>query len=239
MTTLVEMFAEQVGWRVGRCNVVVEGTTDVTLLHHAARLHLQATGVDVFGDGFAVVASGRADDGGVEGVNRRLTAARQNADVDRDATGALRYRFVGLFDNDFAGRKAIDLACSIDRRIRRYRDVFLLHPKMPIADYHFDPAVEQRTISRNSEFSELDWEIEDYLPEDFKATFEAYHPQAVTKCVKKGGRSHRDLTRDGKRAYHVFVQQRATHRDVHELIRLICALRSYLGMQHNHIVLSA
>lgn len=237
MASLVEMFAKQIGWTIGRCNVVVEGTTDVTILQHAGLLHRQATGVDVFGDGFAVVASGRADDGGVEGVNRRLNAARQNADADRDAIGALRYHFIGLFDNDFAGRKAITLACDIDRRVVRYRDVFLLHPRMPIASHHLGTSIGQEAKSLNSAFIGLDWEIEDYLPEDFKAAFELQYPRAVIKCAKRGGRSHRDLTPEGKRAFHAFVRQRGEHRDVLELICLICALRSYLGMQHDHIVL--
>lgn len=237
MAALVELFAAQIGWKIGKYNVVVEGTTDVSVIQHAAQLHRKATGVDAFGDGFAVVAAGFADDGGVEGVNRRLSAARQNADADRDANGALRFRFIGLFDNDYAGNKAIGLACSIDRRVVRYRDVFLLHPRMPLASPFPDPSLEQNTTSLNGAFAGMDWEIEDYLSEDFKARFESQNPAAVKKRVSRGGRTHRDLTREGKRAFHAFIREQAEYRDMTDIIRVIRALRSYLGMRHNHIVI--
>ncbi|MBX9458201.1 MAG: hypothetical protein KL863_20410 [Rhizobium sp.] len=236
MATLVEMFASQIGWNIGKYNVVVEGTSDVGILQHAATLHAQASGVNPLADDFAVVASGLRDDGGVEGVNRRLGAARQNADADRDANGLLKYRFIGLFDNDHAGKKAFRLASAIDRRVVRYRDVFLLHPNMPIANSYPVSGLEQSASLLNAPYSGLDWEIEDSLSESFKLRFQSSNPRAISNILSRGNRTHLELTREGKRAFSLFVRNNAKHKEMADTIRLICALRSYLGIPHSHII---
>jgi len=229
MPSLVEVFAAQVGLTIGRFNVIVEGTSDVRLLELACRLHHAECGVDLFADGFAAVPAGYRDDGGVQGVQRRLTAFREMASVDRDASGGLQFRFIGLFDHDYAGRNAAAAACQIDRRIKPYRDIALLRPHMVPASFYDDPAVEIAAGRKNQPFLNLDWEIEDCISEPLKSAFDANHANAVMSRTECAGRTHRDLTRPGKRAFHQFVQAHATHADLIDLVHLVAALRSYMG----------
>jgi len=69
---LVEGYAQLKGMALGRFTVIVEGTTDVAVLAHARRLYNEAKVIDLYADGFAVVAAGMGDDGGVDGVDRGL-----------------------------------------------------------------------------------------------------------------------------------------------------------------------
>ena len=97
-------------------------------------------------------------DGGVDGVNRRLNAFRQMADADRGPDGELRFRFIRLYDNDNAGRRAVESACEFDRRLRKCGDLFLLHPIMPLSGGTNHRTLEQRFQTQNARYSGLDWE---------------------------------------------------------------------------------
>jgi hypothetical protein len=98
MPGLVESFAVTIGWRICECNVIVEGTSDVELLWLAAALYYRKYNTAVLGDRMSILPAGKGDNGGVDGVNRRLNAARQMADADRGPDGNLRHRFIGLYD---------------------------------------------------------------------------------------------------------------------------------------------
>ena len=97
-------FAAQVGWTLSRSNVIVEGTSDVSLFRRASEVHRMAHGVPILDDDLRVCAAGKGDDGGVEGVNRMLVTWSQLSAADRDRNGKQRYRFIGLLDNDPSGR---------------------------------------------------------------------------------------------------------------------------------------
>jgi hypothetical protein len=234
VTGLVESWARQIGWQVCERNVIVEGGSDVALLTHARHLFLAERRLDIFGGDLAILAAGRGDDGGVDGVNRRLNAARQIAEADLGPDGALRYRFIGLFDNDEAGRRAMRRACDFDRRTVRYQDVFLLHPIMPPANGSTGPVVEQRAQALNGHVR-LDWEIEDLLSSRLLQAFQATTPGAVVRETTAGGFRHRDFTREGKADLLRFVRSQAAVEDVMGLVQLVCALRDYLQLQFNHL----
>lgn len=234
MTGLVETWARQIGWQVRQANVIVEGEIDVALLKHARHLFLTQRGIDVFGGDLAILAAGRGDDGGVDGVNRRLSAARQLAEVDLGPDGYARYRFIGLFDNDVAGRRAMQRASDFDRRIVSYQDVFLLHPIMPPANRSSGPVVEHRAQVLNGHLR-LDWEIEDLLSAGLLHNFQACNPAAVVRETVSGGFRHRDFTRQGKVELLRFVRDQASLEDILGLVRLVCALRDYLELQFDHI----
>ena len=236
MACLVEEWARQIGWQVRSRNVIVEGENDVAILTQARRLYLAERQIDIF-NGLAVLAAGHGDDGGVDGVNRRQNAARQVAEVDLTHDGARRFRFIGLFDNDEAGRRALSRACIFDPRVVRYEDVFLLHPVMPLASGSPGSVVERRADALNSNFRKLDWEIEDLLSQDLWKAFIADHPNAVDHETTIGGLTHRDLNRGGKAALKHFVRDYAFLKDLMDLVRLVCALRNYLRLQHDHIPL--
>ena len=62
-----------------------------------------------------------------------------------------RYRFIGLFDTDRAGRLAVRAAQDIDTSLLEYKDVFRLHPVMPMTG-NLDPKSLKATFEL-SEFS--------------------------------------------------------------------------------------
>ena len=236
MPTLVESFANTLGWEIRECNVIVEGTSDVAVFWLAAALYYQKHQIAILGDRVAILAAGRGNDGGVDGVNRRLHAARQIADVDRDRDGRLRFRFIGLYDNDRAGRRGIDIACNFDRRLLRYGDLFLLHPIMSPAAGADHVDLRRRIEAENAPFRGLDWEIEDLLSERILLQFENLNRGAVLHVHECGGRKHRDFSRDGKMQLHKFLPGNAGLEDVLEVVKLIRALRDYLRLKVDHIV---
>ncbi|TDX61901.1 hypothetical protein EDE12_1122 [Methylosinus sp. sav-2] len=234
MIGLVELFAAQIEWHLARNNVVVEGTSDVAFLTHAADLHAQAHGRSILDADFSIVAAGKEDDGGVDGVNRRLNTMRQLADADRDLSGALRHRFVGLLDNDQAGRSAFNVACSFDRRIEPYVDIFLLHPIMP----HFGANIADRRMEMariNRPFARMDWEIEDLCSERILIAFEQATPGAVLARETKNGRVHREFEKKAKRKLKQFFIENATVDDAREFLVLLQTLRNYLDLTYNYI----
>jgi hypothetical protein len=228
---LVEGFAATLGWRICECNVIVEGTSDVALLWHAAALYYERHQITILGDQIAILPAGQRDDGGVDGLNRRLNAARQIADADRGPDGALRYRFIGLYDNDRAGRRAIENACNFDRRLLRCGDLFLLYPVMPLASGADHAELRRRFDTHNAPFKGLDWEVEDLLSERLLLAFEHSHPTAVQDLRECGGRKHRELTREGKYRLHKFVTTEASLEDLVEVVKLIRALRDYFRLR--------
>jgi hypothetical protein len=231
LSGLVEIYATRKGWNVGTANVIVEGTSDVRYLRLARDLWQRESNHDLFDSGFAVFEAGLKDDGGVQGVVRELQTLRQMASQDAASLMTER-KFVGLFDNDHAGRKHARMLCEMDFRVKHYRDVFLLHPIMPASNGVLGPELQRRAEAQNGSCAELDWEIEDFLPEDLIQGFRNLQPGAVIREHKMAGRVHRELSKRGKGQLQAYVQQEALVEDMIEVVRLICALRDYLGLDH-------
>jgi hypothetical protein len=197
-------------------------------------LHFRTHGRAIFDLDFSVVAAGFGDDGGVDGVNRRLNMMRQIADADRDRNGAIIYRFFGVLDNDRAGRNALQAACTFDRRLIAYRDIMLLHPVMPVlANASAD--LRHEILQANRQFSRLDWEIEDLCSQRLLAEFEVANPRAITARQIVGGRIHREFDRRSKPELKRYFIREADIEDAREMLVLLKALRSYVGLPHEFI----
>lgn len=194
-------------------------------------LWLRKSNHDLFNSGFAVFEAGLKDDGGVQGVVRELQTLRQMASQDAASLMTER-KFVGLFDNDHAGRKHALMLCEMDFRVKHYRDVFLLHPIMPTSNGVLGSDLQRRTEAQNRSCAGLDWEIEDFLPEDLVRDFCSANPGALERERRLAGRVHRDFSKDGKRQLQAYVRREAVVEDMLDVIRLICALRDYLGLEH-------
>lgn len=236
MPGLVEDFAARLGWTIGKVNVLVEGTHDVSIVKHAASLYRSAHGVELLGTDLAVMPAGLGNEGGVQGINRRLPTLRQVAAADPSQSGKLRYRFLGLYDNDVAGRRAIAAISSYDATIKKYSEVFLLRPVMPLkggADYR---AVQHRFESDNEPYKDLDWEMEDLIDPTFLDLFEDEFPTAVRRRITIADRTHRDFTEQGKRDLVKFVQEHAALDELSDVIRLIRALRDYGHLRSDNII---
>lgn len=235
MESQVETIAAQLGWRVRKGNVIVEGTSDVSLITHAAHLYWEVHNVDLLEE-MSVNAAGAADDGGVEGVNRRLQLFRQLSEIEAGGGGAKR-RFIGLYDSDKAGKIATASISKTDSRIKLGADVFLLRPVMPLKGGADANAVCARFDRENLNFGSLVWELEDLLPNQVLEAFSSDFPDAVIRLEEIGGRQHRDITRDGKFRLLEFVKQYANLNDMAEFIKLIKSLRDYCHLRHDHIVI--
>lgn len=236
MAGVVELLAQRLGWRVRKGNCIVEGTSDVFYFEHAARLYKARHDIDPLGDDFAVLAAGHGDDGGVDGINERFRMARQLADIDLRPDGTRQYRFIGLFDNDDAGRKAFARGSGLSRRIEGYKDLFLLHPVMPLVNGANAATVKERARDLNKAFPNLNWEIEDLISPEIYRIFEDDHGHEVHRTQNIGGKTHRDLSWTGKVKLQKCVRDYAELEHLSEVIALICALRNYLHLRTDHIV---
>jgi hypothetical protein len=216
--------------------VIVEGSSDVGLFWLTAALYYERHGTHILGDQLSVLAAGLGNDGGVDGVNRRLNAARQIADADRGPDGGRRFQFVGLYDNDHAGRRAIEAACSFDPRLRLYNDLFLLHPVMPLANGVGYAELKRLFATQNAPFKDLDWEIEDCISERILTEFDKTEPRAILRTHECAGRKHYELRREGKFRLHEYAKKQADLEDMVEVVKLIRALRDYFRLRVDHIV---
>jgi hypothetical protein len=219
------------GLRVQARTVLVEGTTDSDLFELAARVERQKTGIDLMGDGLAIVAAGEGDRGGVDGVLQQLTGFRFMARSCLLPNGRPKYRFIGLFDNDRAGRQAVKRARDFDRSIVEYRDVFRLFPVMPVHGDRDPTSLQRKFESENSLFKGLDWELEDLFPQSFCDAFASSCPGGIARVDQVNGRIHRELTRDGKARFHRFVKEHAMHDDLQDVVAVMKSVRFYLGMK--------
>ena len=210
--------------------VLVEGTTDVALFEMAARLEQQATGAALLGPELAIIAAGVGDLGGTRGVIRELHCLRGLARGCLLPNGRPRYRFIGLFDNDKAGRQAVAAARDLDSSIIEYKDVFRLWPVMAIPG-NLDPGTVGRAFEHeNATYKGLDWELEDFLPGEFFEAFMADYPTAVSHSKSLSNKVHRDLTRDGKAHLHRFIKQHAVHADLAAVVEALKAIRHYFNL---------
>ncbi|MBN1584708.1 MAG: hypothetical protein JXA89_28635 [Anaerolineae bacterium] len=211
--------------------VFVEGTTDVDLFRLAARLEREKTGIDLLGDKLAIVAAGENDQGGVNGVCRELISFKNMARYCLLPNGRPKYRFIGLFDDDDAGRRAIHSMHRTDTSIVEYRDVFRLRPVMPLPRNVDTGALKKSFQTENAKYDNLEWELEDLLPETLTSAFLEKHPNAVRCSRSMHGKVHRDWTPDGKARLHRFVRENAIHVDLITVIGSLQALRHYLGIR--------
>ncbi|WP_454872964.1 hypothetical protein [Paraburkholderia xenovorans] len=210
--------------------VLVEGSTDVELFKLAAKLELTRNGINLIGTDLAIIAAGERDRGGTRGVVRELIGLRGMARTCLLQSGRSKYRFIGLFDNDAAGKEAVKLARTIDNSILEYKDVFRLWPEMPRPG-NLDPASVQRAFeAQNASYKGLEWELEDLLSQTFLDDFISEYPNAVIGVLTMGGKVHRDFTRDGKAQLHRFIKLHAIYDDLKDVVETLKAIRTYLGL---------
>lgn len=226
----VARHGSMLGLRVQVRTVLVEGTSDADLFELAARVERQKTGVDLMRDGLAILAAGEGDDGGVDGVVQQLNGFRFMARSCLLPNGRPKYRFIGLFDNDRAGRQAVKRARDFDRSVLEYRDVFRLFPVMPLHGDRDPTSLQNKFESENLPYKGLDWELEDLLPDSFCDAFASSCPSGIARVNHASGKTHRELTRDGKAKFHRFVRDHAMHDDLQNVVAVLKAVRFYLGM---------
>ena len=226
----ISQYGQSVGWSLCPRTVLVEGTTDAELFCLAERLVYTKTGIRLFSNGLTIVAAGERDRGGTQGVIRQLITLRSLAEASLMPNGRPKYRFMALLDNDHAGRLAINSAVALDKSIHEYRDVFRLRPIMPSSG-NLDPkTLEKAFKSLNKDHRELEWELEDLIPQDFLEAFLNDYPDAVYRKKTRHNKTHREFTQDGKARLHRFVKDFATLDDLTAVVEVIKSLRFYFGL---------
>jgi hypothetical protein len=169
--------------------------------------------------------------GGTGGVIRELISLRGYARTCLLPNGKPKYRFIGFFDNDEAGRQAVRSTKWLDTSILEYKDTFRLHPIMPLPG-NLDPGAVQKAFEQqNGDFRGLNWEMEDLISPNFVEAFLSENPGALRKSIPVGGKVHRELTPDGKARLHRFVKLNALRSDLVETVGLLKALRFYMGLK--------
>lgn len=227
----VAIYGRSLGMQVAIRTILVEGVTDVDLFELAARLEYHQSGIQLLDGNLAIVAGGLGEQGGTNGVIREIISLRNFARTLLKPNGAPKYRFMGLFDNDHAGRAAVKRIREVDSSILEFKDVFRLWPIMPLPG-NLDPRIVQNGFEReNKDYAGLDWELEDILSPDFVEDFLTDFPDAV-RCDKHiSGKVHREFTQDGKARLHRYVRDYAVHADLCGVIELLKALRYYMGLK--------
>jgi hypothetical protein len=227
----VAVYASSLGCAIRSKVLLLEGTTDVDLFHAAARLELAATGKKLVGDDLCLIAAGEGDLGGTRGVIRELMCFRGLSRACLLPTGRPRYRVVALFDNDKAGRLAVRAARDWDASLLEFKDLFRLWPMMPLTS-NLDPISMNKIFEKENEpYKNLEWELEDLLPDPFLECFLEEVPNAVARSTTVNGKTHRDFTRDGKAQLHRFVKQHAMREDLLPVAEALKALRCYLWLK--------
>jgi len=226
---IVARYGVSKGWRLKRRTVLVEGTSDVSLINVAARLFKAKTDQLILQD-LAIVAAGEGDRGGTRGVIRELITLRNLSEAYLSPAGRPVYRFMGLFDDDTPGRNAVTGARNIDTSITEYRDILRLRPVMP-ATGSLDPSTMKRSFDAlNAAHKGINWELEDLIGEDLLALFLEDYPTALIRSASVGGAVHRELTQDGKRNLIRYCDKNADLASLMPVVNLIHALRHYLNL---------
>jgi hypothetical protein len=226
----VAQYASSIGFSIRSRTILVEGTTDVELFNLAARLELEKTGIDLLKNDLAFVAAGERDRGGTKGVIRELNAFRCMARNCLLSNGRPKYRFIGLFDNDKAGKLAVKFANDLDSSILEYKDVFRLWPVMPLTG-NLVPTTMQKTFEReNADYKGLEWELEDLINEEFIEIFLLENDNSLRNSKSVNGKTHRDFTPDGKAKLHKFIKQHAKWDDLAEVVLVLRVMRFYCGL---------
>jgi hypothetical protein len=198
----------------------------------AAKSVREASGRNLFDNDFTVSAAGVGDQGGTRAVTEQFTILRGIAKTLLLADGKPKYRIIALVDKDFAGKGAVKSLREVDRSILEYKDVFLLHPEMPLG-LNLDPSTLKSAFDRaNATHASLDWEIEDLLPTSFLNAFGEEHPGAIIRRTTAGSRTHHDFSSDGKSRLHRYVRANAIPADCAGVADVLHALRFYMGLPH-------
>ncbi len=230
----IARFAKSQNLDIKPRTVFVEGTSDVDLFEYAAKLEKAATGDNLLGDSLAIVAAGEGEFGGVNGVVRQLITFKSMSGWCLLPSGRPKYKFVGLFDNDKAGRQGVIDAHRLDTSLVEYRYIYRLWPVMPLST-NLDPdALKREFEAENAPYSGMDWELEDLIPESFVDAFLQDCPSAYAKTVKVNGKTHRNWNADSKARLHRYIKDNALHADMLQVIGVLRALRHYLNIKtHN------
>jgi hypothetical protein len=223
-------YASQMGWRLLRGNVMVEGNLDVRYFKWAAAVHEAVTGLSLLDKDLSVFSPGSGDLGGTFGIAERFPVLHGMARVDMDSNGKTRYRVIALLDDDHNGRAVARLMSQANRSLQENAQIFLLKRRMPRRSRDAKPLT-QHLKDANAEFGTLDCVIEDLVDPTICDLYAEQFPQHVRVEPKiSGGGRHLSWSEDGKFGLVRFVEQNAEYEEMQQIIEVLKSLRFYLGL---------
>jgi len=234
----IALYAREKNFKIQPRTIFVEGITDVKLFELAAQLEKEQTGIDLLGNKLAIIAAGEGDDGGAKGVCRELVVFKNISGRYLLPSGRPKYRFIGLFDNDKAGRQAVSDVRKTDTSILEFKDVFRLWPVMPQSPNRDPDSLRKSFELENGRYKIgtcIDWELEDLLPKTLTDVFLDDFPTAVIRSNHIHDKTHRDWTPDGKAQLHRFIKQNAIRSDLDAVIGVLRVFWHYLGIKPDSI----
>jgi len=226
--SLAAKFASSYGWPLSTNNIMVEGELDVQYFELANALYMNKHSKTLLDKSLSLFAVGRREQGGTHNFRGKFELLREILRIDPEDKYGNSFRVVCLLDNDYAGKR---LCYELkDAGFVLNKDVFLLHRQMPRSTR--DPAQFGKYIrEQNSEWSELDCEIEDLLTRELLELFIDEYPNSLQSEPHISGSAHHyDLTTDGKSKLIRFVREYASLRDVQGLVEILQTIRYLLKL---------
>lgn len=226
---ICEAYADQMGWKLLRANVMVEGFLDVAYFNLAGKLYEATCSLSLLGRDLSIFAAGQGDEGGTFGVVEQFPTLLNLAKRDLTREGKMKYRLAALLDNDQAGRDALRLLCRANRAIQENGLAFLLWRQMP------RKSRDQRPLSlhireANSVYQGLDCEIEDLLDDSICDLYATVSPHHLIRKRTAADGFHYDWTRDGKQGLRLFTAENADSNALSKVIETLKSMRFYLGL---------
>lgn len=224
---LVREYGRRMGWKLVKCNVMFEGTTDVSYCRVANRHYFAETGKNLLDNEFQVFAIGERDEGGTDGIRERLRTLQSLLLSEPEDLGM---SVICIVDDDLEGRKAF---ADLRRKFQPWRDLFKLQrvfPRTPLSrsPEHF----EGEWKKANSIWQDLDCDIEDLLSDDLVDYFIADNPRCLKADVEaRGERYHRKFHGHEKPKLVRFVEGNSTLADLHHVVELMKSLRWLLRLE--------
>lgn len=230
----VARYARDIGWSIGRRNLLVEGTTDVALLELAAACHERVTKEQLLGDDLKVVAAGYGEMGGVGAVERRFMTIHELGLLDRELPKKDRIRLLPLFDDDDAGRATFRSITQQRHPFKSYVDVFMLKRRYP-AVRPGSPSFADGLREINRDWEGMDCEMEDLLGRGLINAYCDEHAGTLKRApLIKGAGHHHEWTSDGKAGLHRYAREHAILDDVADLVRLLKYVRWIFDLPNGH-----
>lgn len=200
MGDVFELYCKMKKWETKKGNVLVEGTSDMDIFICAAKLYKKNKGIDLLKD-LAVIPAGEGAEGGAKAVCDEMIT------IKRITGGSMRRtksRVIGLLDKDFEADECIKFEKNHHGRLLEFRDVFRLHPCMPVKG-NLDPNTLKKSFERlNANYKSLKWEVEDLLPKECFDLIEEQYADQINK-KKCGDKVHYELGDKAKNAVHKII----------------------------------
>lgn len=226
----VRWLAHQVGWELAPISVIVEGGLDRAYLTLAADLYQRDRRRRLLGGPLGVVPAGGEGPGGTDVIKEYFPILWKIIGLDQTSDGHPVFQAVVLLDSDMEGKKTASYLTAGYTGCQRYRDIFLLQRSFPRGTRDLRQLTRQ-IEQANSEWKDLDCEIEDLVSRTILEEFARQSPRSLRRPAQVSGHAHHfEWERRDKPALYRFVQENALLADLQPLVDVLRALRYYFGM---------